>query len=413
MSRRSTIGAVALAALAALGSRPDARAGEPEKAPEKTAGPSAKQRASALFDAGAEAYEAGQYRVAAEAFLEANGLVPSASFVFSAAQALRREHLASGDGPTLRKAIGLYREYLRLDPGAKRREDALRALEGLVPLEARLPAEATTAPSEAAGTRLLLAAKPEGAEVSLDGGPFVRTPAVIKVSVGPHVARFRAPGHDDASATVTALEGELVPSLVRLEPRPSLLRVVAPGGALVSLDGEARGLAPLASPLRATPGAHFMSVTLRGRKPFATTLTLAGQETRLVDVKLEPTSQRVGALALLGTGLASAAACASLGAFALDAEQGAGALEARRAREGLDVAGRDRLNQLVRQRNELAAATVLAGAVSVLSLSFGTALHRFDFPPVVPPPPRPATKPAAPRVELELSLGGLGVRGRY
>jgi hypothetical protein len=259
----------------------------------------------------------------------------------------------------------------------------------------------------------LLAARPEGAEVSVDGGAFARTPAVVKVSAGPHVARFRAPGHDELTLSVSALEGELVPAYVRLEPRPSLLRIAAPSGALIALDGELRGLAPLGAALRTTPGPHFVAVTLRGHKPFTSTLTLSTDEARTLGVSLEPSSQRVGAFVLLGTGLAGAVACASLGAFALDAEHQAKALEGRRALEGLDVAARDRLNQLVRQRNELAAATALAGAVSVLSLSFGTALHRFDFPPLVPPPARPGARPAPTRVELELGLGSLGLRTRY
>ena len=50
-------------------------------------------QASDFFDAGAQAYKAGQYAVAAEAFLKANDLSPSPSLLFSAAQALRKQYL--------------------------------------------------------------------------------------------------------------------------------------------------------------------------------------------------------------------------------------------------------------------------------------------------------------------------------
>src|SRR5512133_1683137 len=71
--------------------------------------------ASNLFDAGAEAYDAGQYLIAAEAFLKAHALIKSPALQFSAAQAYRRQYLADGSPDSLRRAVRLYRDYIRED----------------------------------------------------------------------------------------------------------------------------------------------------------------------------------------------------------------------------------------------------------------------------------------------------------
>src|SRR5262245_51541958 len=91
-------------------------------------------QAADFFDAGAQAYKAGQYAVAAEAFLKANDLSPSPALLFSAAQALRKQYLIEPSLDTLQRSISLYRDYLQKDPQAKRREDAMQALSTLVPI---------------------------------------------------------------------------------------------------------------------------------------------------------------------------------------------------------------------------------------------------------------------------------------
>ncbi len=97
----------------------------------------AKEKMKNFFDAGAEAFKAGKYLAAAEAFEKAHALVPSAPLLFSAAQAYRRQYLVDPSPDTLRRALSLYREYLRADPKANRREDAMEALAVLVPIETR------------------------------------------------------------------------------------------------------------------------------------------------------------------------------------------------------------------------------------------------------------------------------------
>jgi len=218
----------------------------PARADTPGAGPSDPiARASSFFDAGAQAYKAGQYLVAAEAFLKANELTPSASLLFSAAQAYRRKFLAEPEPATLHRAIGLYREYLRADQNARRREDAMAALGALAPFEARYPppgdgAEARAAPA-ASTTRLLLTSPAEGAEVSVDGGPFVITPAVVQVRPGPRHVRVRAPGYVDDQLMVDAVANELLPRHLALRPRSARVSVTGTAGARVAVDGQVRG----------------------------------------------------------------------------------------------------------------------------------------------------------------------------
>lgn len=380
MRRRALALAALLATLAPAARADDARA-----------------RAGALFDAAAAAYEAGQFLVAAEAFEKANALLPSASFLFSAAQAYRKEYLARAGPAHLRKAVALYRAYLAADPNGKRSAEALAALEALVPLEGRLPADAPAAPEKAPdATRLLLTAKPDGAEVSVDGGAFVPTPAVVKVEPGARALRFRAPGCEDATLTVTALSGELVPGSASLRERLASLRITGADGARVVLDGRLEGSAP--APLALAPGPHALVISLRGHEPFAVNLTLAPDEHRALSVRLSPTRQRVAALATLGVGAGGLALAGGLGLAALVREGDAGALWDRRATEGLGAAERDAYNLALAQRNALTLASGVAAGLSAAALAVGVGLYFFD-------------EPRAPRqTSAWLGVGGVGLR---
>src|SRR4051812_29165245 len=159
-------------------------------------------KASNFFDAGAQAYRAGGYLVAAEAFLKAHEIAPSSALLFSAAQAYRREYLANPSADVLRRAVALYREYLRVDKDPKRREDAMLALAALVPIEARAGEGGEAPPDKPRTTRLLLTTATDGAEVSVDGAAFVAAPVTAVVEPGPHRARLRAPGYEDEELAV-------------------------------------------------------------------------------------------------------------------------------------------------------------------------------------------------------------------
>lgn len=88
------------------------------------------------------------------------------------------------------------------------------------------------------------------------------TPIEFAVAPGPHVVYLSAAGHEDREMNVTASTGETARVLVQLTARPGSLRVLAPSGATVTLDGSA--FAP-GTAVAVPAGTHALRVMLAGR----------------------------------------------------------------------------------------------------------------------------------------------------
>jgi hypothetical protein len=388
-------------------------------APAHADGPDATKvaQASSFFDAGAQAYKAGQYLVAAEAFLKAHEISPSSSLLFSAAQAYRRQFLTEPSAVTLHKAIGLYRDYLRQDKNPKRREDAMQALAALLPLETRFSfVEGPEPVREAAGpTRLLLSASAEGAEIAVDEGPFVPAPCVPKVTPDAHRVRVRAPGFEDEQLTVTAVEHELVPRHVVMRPKPARLRVAGPAGARVAVDGRLVATLPLAAPLAVDPGAHFVTVTLNGHQPFGQVLDLERDATRDLVAPLPPTRQRIAAWSTISVGAAGLLAGGVLTGLALARQSEAVSLNDMRAVAPLDPTKRDEYNSALAARDTFSRAAAVTSGLSLVAIVTGLGLYAIDKPEILPPSDDRLKTPAGPdpRVDFEIGALSLGVRGTF
>ncbi|XXT25176.1 PEGA domain-containing protein [Sorangium sp. So ce429] len=426
---RAAARSLVLWACVGLAAAPAAALADARPTPEQAA------RAEDFFNAGAQAYDAGQYQVAAEAFLEAHELVPSPSLLFSAAQAFRRQYLTQAAPEALRRAVALYREYLRADPKAARREEAVDALEALVPLEARLAGEgpavegATTAAASAGGrgdavaasppaggTRLLLSSRAEGARVSVDGQPFVPAPLVAPVAPGPHRVRVQATGHHEEELTLVAVAGELMPAHVVLRPKPAQLHVTGTGGARVAVDGQERATVPTAGPIAVEPGAHVVEVSLPGHQVYRQEIRVAHEQTVRFDADLRMTPRRVAAWAVLGVGAAGVVATGALAGLALARQGEAVELRDRQDASSLTPSERDRYNAAVNARGRLGAAAAIAGGVSFAAFAVGFRLFVFDEPrlsgaPAAPAPP--AKAPGGAGAEFTVGLLSAGVRGRF
>lgn len=389
-------------------------------APARAESPDRIAQASSFFDSGAQAYKAGQYLVAAEAFLKANDLSPSASLLFSAAQAYRRQFLAEPQPSTLHRALGLYREYLRVDKSARRREDAMAALGALTPFEARYPApeEGKEGPRKETPntTRLLLTSPAEGAEVSVDGGPYRIMPAVVQVRPGPRHVRVRAPGYVEEQLMLDAVENELVPRHLSLHPKPAHVSVVGTSGARVAVDGQVRGTLPLAQLITVEPGAHFVSVSLTGHEPFGEVVEVARDGSVNLTAVLAPTRRRIAAWSTLGIGAAGVVTTGVLAGFAIARQSEAQTLESKRASTPpLSTTERDQYNSALRGRDDFTRASAIAGGVSVVTIAAGLALYALDKPEIVTPNDDRLKAPArpGPRVEFDIGALSLHVRGVF
>jgi len=423
-----------------------------------------RETAGNLFDAGAEAYDAGQYLVAAEAFLKAHALLKSPALQFSAAQAYRRQYLVDASPDALRRAVRLYREYLREDAAGERREDAMKALADLVPIEARLRRKsiATVAPTPATNTpatnatgkpgsdkptpipipvpgsqppaappapdmleeepeepetaaprktRVLISAKPTAAEVSVDGAAFVRVPAVVEVKAGPHKVHAKADGYFDDDFQIDAVESELVARHVVLRPKPGRLMVNGAGGASLSLDGQIRAVLPLEHPLDLDPGEHFLTVTRSGRTSFTKTISIERDRNLTIDAYSFMTNQRVGAWSTFTVGLLGAAATGILGGLTWQQNGIASNLESQRQTLAMSSAQITEFNNALRLRDAYSTAALTTGGVSALVLLTGAGLFLFDAPATIPIPSKKtdSTNPPA-RLEMTVGLASAGLR---
>ena len=133
-----------------------------------------KGEAQRLFRAGKAAYDEGRFGDAAEALDAAFAKFPVPEIAFSAAQAYRLSYFASKKVSALRRAVQLYRVYLKEVTRGGRRADAVANLAELEPFLARVSEAAEdNEPPKTPRTRLVISATTKGAEVSIDGGAFV------------------------------------------------------------------------------------------------------------------------------------------------------------------------------------------------------------------------------------------------
>ncbi len=424
-----------------------------------------RKMASNLFDAGAEAYDAGQYLVAAEAFLKAYTLINSPALQFSAAQAYRRQYLVDSSADSLRRAVRLYRDYLRADTEGERREDAMKALADLVPLEARLrrktiapvasppppesvptaktpdkPGKPAPIPIPVPGsnppatpppdvledepeepeaepprkTRILISAKPLAAEISIDGGGFVHVPSVVEVQAGPHKVHAKAEGYFDEDFEVDALDKELVARHVVLRPKPGRLSVQAAPGASLSLDGQLRAVLPLQQALDVEPGEHFVSITRAGHVSFSKTVTIERDKETTVRADLALTNQRIAAWSTFAFGAAGAITTGVLGGLTWNKNRVATDLDTSRQTGTMAPGQITSYNDALQLRNAYSRATMIAGGASALVLLTSAGMFLFDNPVTLPVPQKKQDSEApAPRVEMTVGLLSAGMRVQF
>ena len=110
-----------------------------DKAPNKAA---VRKEAKKFFRAGQQAFDAGQYVMASDAFEQAYNRLPLPAIAFSTAQAHRLQYFIDKDASRLKRAIELYRIYLTMVASGERRDDAGSNLAELEPILLRLEAGA-------------------------------------------------------------------------------------------------------------------------------------------------------------------------------------------------------------------------------------------------------------------------------
>lgn len=338
--------------------------------------------AERFFRAGEQAYNAGQYLVAAQAFEESYALVPLPAIAFSTAQAYRLQYFIDKEPGRLIRAVELYRLYIEQVPRGGRREDATTSLSELEPIRIRLEAQGKLRGyrrNTFSGTQLMVTSPVANARASIDGESG-EVPLIRDVQPGKHEVEVSADGYFPVTQQATAVAGRFIVVEVGLKPKPGKLQVQTEDGAAISVDGRPAGATPLSRPLAVRAGKHFITISRRGRQPWSREVEIARGETRALRARLETTGQRQGSYWVLGTaGVAAAAAGASAG-IAIYTDRELATLEEKRATESLTLAELDRRNQLEDRRATQTRLGYAFLGVSLAAALTGGLLYWFDTP---------------------------------
>jgi hypothetical protein len=372
-------------------------------------------RAKTFFNAGARAYDAGDFATAIEAFEAAEKLAPRPAILFSIAQAHRRQYFLDKNPDHLNAAIRLYQDYMA--KGGGRSADAAQALEELQTIANRMSADEKAQMAKGPQKeppRIMVMSQTVGAQVTLDSKLTKAVPFGPDVAAGKHHVHVFAPGFFDYDQDVQAFENTVTPVNAELREKPARLSLDAPNNATVSIDGRFAGNTPLPSAIQLPGGRHLVVVTKNGHKAFTQELDLKRDERRTVTVKLDSSGQRVVADSLFISAAGAAVVGIALTSVALVEQSKANDLNDARGGTGLSVQQADDYDFYKSARNRWATVAGVAYGVSGASLLTGIVFYAFDQPVVNLPPerlddnPTPAQKNQTPTGEpLEMGMAPL------
>lgn len=341
---------------------------------------SARSDAEELYRSGDRAYKSGLFDDAATMFERAYKALPLPDIAFAAAQAHRLQFAIDGERRHAQRALRFYRDYIQAQRSGGRVPEAAEFIAVLDPIVAAMPKEDASAPATPLPTKLMLTSPVDGAVGGL-GADRQPLPLPLVVPPGEHVVTIEAPGYEPQTRKVVAIEGSIVAVDVQLTARPATLAIRAEAGTTINLDGRDVGVAPLAAPLAVPAGAHLLSLTRRGRRPWSTQLELGRGETLEIQRTLAATTQRRAVPWVLGSAGALALTSAGAGLWAWTSQGDAEDIDARRRDQGSisedDLA---RYDQLLARRDDLRTASIAFGALALATGLTGLALAYFDTP---------------------------------
>jgi hypothetical protein len=364
-----------------------------------------RERARTYFNAGVQAYQAGQFLEAGQAFLEARKLLKKPELLFSAAQAFRRQFDVDQKEEHLRIAVTHYRQYLKEVKEGGRRLEVARALSDLAPFIAKLDGTGGEESFRFA-TRLMVSCSAPGAVARLDGGPPRRIPLSATVKRGMHQLVVMAPGYHPEKRQIEAIEGRLVALDVTLRGQPARLKIEGADGAEVLIDGRSLGDAPLEPFAQVDAGRHFIAVTKHGREPYGAELELRHGATTTVELDLPITNQQRVAYGLFGASGGALIAAGVLTGLAFEAQDEAHAIGELQTAGTIQEDQRVAHNDAVERRDRLATAAVVTAGTAGLVAVAALFLVAIDQPEAVRPSSEPSDdKRRSPEPKIDVLAG--------
>ncbi len=337
-----------------------------------------RKEAERFFRSAERAYKAAQYEAACEAFERAYQVLPLPAIAFSMAQAYRLQYARDEDPKKLRRAVELYRIYLKAEPNGGRAADASASLADLLPAFSRLSGGGSGFEASR-DTKIMVSSPVEEAVGSIDNGPLKKLPFVEVVKEGSHRVHVEAAGYFPINQDYPVVTGQFRAVEAELKPKPVLLDIEARSGSEIQIDGRTIGTSPSA-PLEVSAGPHILSVTSRGHEAWSRSIDPKRGETLKLSADQPMTTQRVISYAALGT---AGALLLGSGAFALSASKfnkDADALEQKRQTEGLSSLELATFEDTVKKRDDRLRITWITLGAGLGVAAGGAALFFLDHP---------------------------------
>lgn len=373
------------------------------------------EKAKLFFNAGAQAFEKGDYAGAIQAFERAQQLAPRPAILFSMAQACRRQYYVGGKAEHLRAAVAAYRAYIREAPEGNRKADAGQALAELGPAAERLgDGGETRAVEKKRETGVSLGCDAPGATVSVDGSPALPAPYIHEIAPGEHTFVVSANGFVTRTDKIRVGAGEYLAREIVLKELPAKLWVQTDSGAQVLVDGRIVGSAPLGAWVAVEPGTRQVAVTRNGHQPMVRDVELGRGEPKRVVLPLAATAQRKIALGLLLVGGAGVIASGVFFGVAIAREATARGLRDTMANTGITALDLARYEDARADRATWLMASAITMGTSAALGATGLLLYLFDQPPLNLTGPRADKKGPEKKGPLDLGaapLVGPGLAG--
>jgi hypothetical protein len=368
------------------------------------------EKAKLFFNAGAQAFEKGDYIGAIQAFERAQQIAPRPAILFSMAQAYRRQYYVDNKPEHLRAAVSAYREYIKQAPDGNRKGDAAQALTELGPAADRLGGgTGDTRPTVKKETGVSVGCDAPNAKVSVDGQPAQPAPYIHEIAPGEHTFVVSADGFITRTERIKVGDGEYLAREIPLKEVPGRLWVQTDSGAQVLVDGRIIGSAPFATWVDVEPGTRQVAVTRNGHEPAVREVELGRGEPKRVDIPLAATGQRKIAVGLLLLGGAGAVASGIFFGVSIAQEATAQSLRDRKDTVGITAAELAQYDAARGARASWLAASAVAVGTSVAIGGTGLLLYLFDQPPLNLTGPR--TEKKGPEKKGPLELGAAPMLG--
>jgi hypothetical protein len=172
--------------------------------------------------------------------------------------------------------------------------------------------------------------------------------------------RVLAPGYLDTDRSIVAVPGAFVTVDIPLTERPAKLVVIAPGGALLSIDGRVEGECPFPRPLELPAGKHLVTLTKRGLVGVSGEEVLVRGRTTVVSATMPRSPQRTASLLMLGAGASALAAGGVFTYFTLSQESSARTFLEHRGNAALAADDLAQYNSARRDRDRLRTAAIVS-----------------------------------------------------